>query len=336
MQLAQDRWYVVLSTTELGNAPLGVRRLGLDLVFWRDGEGRPQVAVDRCPHRGAALSAGEVIDGCVVCPFHGFRFNGDGACTAIPAHPDRTLPKAMSLAMLGSREAHGFVWVWTGPTATPSTPVPFFDLEGWCYTGSELREPVATHYTRAIENQLDFAHLPFVHRSTIGRGMDPAMDIETVVDGDHICAFQRASVHGASIEVLAPNIWRLKTGPTWSFLAMVPVDDRQMIYYVRTYQRWTSRAPLAWLIGTLGRPLTLRVLRQDTPPVESQPVVETRLKMDEVLVPSDGPIIAYRRWREAVRRELDPWGDRRRGTRRPSSSPSTEDTVGTEGGDRGD
>lgn len=31
-----------------------------------------------------------------------------------------------------------------------------------------------THYKRAIENQLDYYHLPFVHEKTIGRGFKPA------------------------------------------------------------------------------------------------------------------------------------------------------------------
>ena len=32
------------------------------------------------------MSAGRVVDGCIECPFHGFRFDGAGACVALPAH----------------------------------------------------------------------------------------------------------------------------------------------------------------------------------------------------------------------------------------------------------
>ena len=73
---------------------------------------------------------------------------------------------------------------------------------------------------------------------------------------------------------------------------------------MRTYQPWVRQPVLAWLLGRLNRALNRVVLRQDTPVVETQPVVETRLRMGEVLVPSDQPIIAYRRWRE---RNRQPW-----------------------------
>jgi len=42
--------------------------------LWRDGQGRVACAIDLCPHRGVALSAGKVTGDCVECPFHGFRY----------------------------------------------------------------------------------------------------------------------------------------------------------------------------------------------------------------------------------------------------------------------
>ena len=60
--------------------------------------------------------------------------------------------------------------------------------------------------------------------------------------------------------------------------------------------------PLALLFGRLQRFFNGIISRQDTPDVETQPASETRLReMNEILVPSDEPIIAYRRWREAHR-----------------------------------
>ena len=317
MHLARDRWYVLLDTAELPRAgTLAVTRLGQELVLWRGAGGAVHAAVDRCPHRGARLSPGRVIDGELECPFHGFRFSGDGACTAIPAHPERGIPGAMRLGAVPVREEHGFIWAWTGADAPPPGPVPFFDFAGWSWAGSGFTEAVANHHTRAVENQLDYPHLPFVHRSTIGRLVPADMAVTTVVDGDRIIA--HIGDPAAHIELLAPCIWRNKTGPVYQFLAFVPVDERRMIYYVRTYQKMVTVPGLDWCIGAAQRLLNGFVLRQDTPLVEGQPLGETRLRMGEVLVPSDGPIVAYRRWREALRAPWEPAPGPRRASPPPS------------------
>lgn len=310
-EVIQDRWYAVLASSELGaERPVGRRRFGLDVVFWRDGEGRVAVATDRCPHRRAKLSRGRVKQGCVECPFHGFTFDRGGACRSIPAHPERPIPRAMRLATATVREAHGYVWLWTGPAEAPDGPIPFFDFEGFSSAGSEQSEPVEVHYTLAIENQLDFAHLPFVHASTIGRSMRPGpMDVRTEVDGDRI----RAWLDGedAFLEVLGPNVWRLRISASlYQQIAFVPVDERRMIYYLRTYQRVVTVPGLDWLFGAFQRVVNPVILRQDSRVVETIPAGETRLQgMGEVLVPSDAAIIAYRRWREAHRGPLAAFGD---------------------------
>lgn len=305
MYVIADRWYVVLSSAELGaTSPVAARRLGLPLVFWRARDGQPQAAIDVCPHRGAALSPGLVVDGELECPFHGHRFSGDGDCTAVPAHPERKIPAAMKLSALQVREAHGFVWVWSGTGPAPAAPIDFFDFTGFSASGSELTADVATSYTRAIENQLDFAHLAFVHRTTIGRGLaGPEVDLTLRTDGDRITAHM-AGMAPDSLEFRGPCIWRLRTGPVWQFLAFVPVDETHMRYYVRTYQPWLGSGPLAWVVGKVGAVLNARVFHEDTVVVETQPPGETRLRSGEVLVPSDGAIVAYRRWREAHRVEV--------------------------------
>lgn len=311
MHLIQNRWYVVLSCAELDPArPVGRRRLGLELVFWRDGSGRVAAAVDSCPHRQAKLSPGRIVDGCVECPFHGFRFDVQGDCTLIPAHPERQIPKAMALEMFAVREAHGLVWLWTGPLAVPDDPIPFFDFAGYSWAGSEFTVDVASNYTRGIENQLDFAHLPFVHRTTIGNFVGERFDVITEADNDTIVA--RTEDPEGRVEFLGPNIWRNKTGPIWQFLAFVPIDDTHMLYYVRSYQRILRVTGLAWIVGLVNRLLNGFIIAQDTSVVESQPTAETRLQdMNEVLVPSDGPIIAYRRWRERHRGPFGVAGARR-------------------------
>ena len=171
MELPHDFWYPVLSSHELGKRPLGVERLGMRLVFWRTDQGIARVNSDRCPHLGAALSKGSVRNGRLICPFHGFEFDTSGQCRLVPANgASARIPQGLELIGYPLRESHGFIWLWLGQPQGIYPPVPFFpSLEtGWRHGTVIADWPV--HYTRAIENQLDVAHLAFVHRTTIGSG----------------------------------------------------------------------------------------------------------------------------------------------------------------------
>ncbi len=319
MRLIADHWYVVLSSEELAAGEVaGFRRMGQDLVFWRDSAGTAYAARDRCPHRWTKLSNGKVVGDALQCPFHGFEFGGDGQCTKLPAHPERKISGAMSLTTLPLTEAHGFLWMWTGPSPAPDTEPPFFDFSGFSAEGSQLIVPVGNHYTRAIENQLDMTHLPFVHEKTIGRFVkSPAMEVETEVDGDRIRMKNAASTEPGP-EFLGPNIWRLKTGPIYQFLAFVPIDETHMQYYLRAYQPFVLWKPAAWLIGQMTRASNEKVVGEDTPMVEGQPPGEVQLASGEVLVASDGPIIAYRKWRRGQTEDWPRWGQQRSSSTDPT------------------
>lgn len=51
-------WYPVLASWEVQSAPVGITRLGEQIVVWRNKDGELQALEDRCPHRGARLSMG--------------------------------------------------------------------------------------------------------------------------------------------------------------------------------------------------------------------------------------------------------------------------------------
>ncbi len=66
-------------------AYLQVTLLGKEYVIWWD-ESVAQWSVleDRCPHRLAQLSLGRIVDGQLMCSYHGWRFDGNGSCVSIP------------------------------------------------------------------------------------------------------------------------------------------------------------------------------------------------------------------------------------------------------------
>lgn len=302
---APDRWYVVLLASELPrDRPVGVTRLGHRLVFWRGPDGAPRAALDDCPHRGAALSLGRVVDGCVECPFHGFRFDATGACTLIPANgADGPIPKAMRTRAFPVVERAGYLWLWYGEPPEALPPVPWFEELDHGYAHHTFADDWDTHLTRAVENQLDFTHLPFAHRTTIGRGLPGRLDVLVEAEGDRIKVRYDPATYDAKgffVELVAPNLWRNRLADgVWVVAVFAPVDAGRTRLYLRFYQRFLT-VPLLGTFACWASNLFNRyVLWQDKRIVLTQEPRETALRMGEVLVPSDRPIVAYRRWLDA-------------------------------------
>ncbi|MGD0051847.1 MAG: Rieske 2Fe-2S domain-containing protein, partial [Vulcanimicrobiaceae bacterium] len=72
-------WYAVARTDEVPpGALVGKDFLGTRIMLWRDGAGALRVQSAFCPHLGADLSLGELVDGCVRCPYHHWSYDSDG------------------------------------------------------------------------------------------------------------------------------------------------------------------------------------------------------------------------------------------------------------------
>ena len=77
------------TSTPAAGAPHGKTVLGLSVVAWYDrGAGEWRVFDDTCPHRLAPLSEGRIDGkGRLQCVYHGWCFDGAGACKFIPQAP---------------------------------------------------------------------------------------------------------------------------------------------------------------------------------------------------------------------------------------------------------
>jgi phenylpropionate dioxygenase-like ring-hydroxylating dioxygenase large terminal subunit len=279
---------------------------------------------DQCPHRGVALSAGDVRGDCIVCPFHGFEFDPGGACRLIPANGRHgPLPKAMHVHTYPTREAHGFIWLWWGDLRADLPPIRFFESIDETFSYATIQDPWAAHYSRAIENQLDVVHLPFVHRTTIGRGNRTLINgpltewDDTYSDANRLNVWV-SNVHDEGQPPLSPqqlprpdrhpqlqfqfpNVWHNWISDNVRIVvAFVPVDDENTILYLRFYQN-SVRTPLVReTFNRLAMPFNLLVARQDRRVVVTQMPKRSDLKIGETLIQGDGPIIEYRKRRRAL------------------------------------
>ncbi len=78
-------WYPAMESDALRDEPALVKMLGMDFVLFRDADGIAHCLANTCVHRGGSLGDGKVKDGCIECPYHGWRYAGNGQCTRIPS-----------------------------------------------------------------------------------------------------------------------------------------------------------------------------------------------------------------------------------------------------------
>lgn len=167
----QRWWYPACQSSDLTARPMGITLMRTPLVLFRDRSGRAHALLDRCPHRNLALSLGRVqSDGCLECAYHGWRFDGEGHCRAVPGLVDDTgESRPRDVTAHDTCEQDGFVWVW-GEAGARSAGRPFGlpQLDGQVVFERDLE---CTMHA-AVENSLDVPHTAYLHRGLF-RGADP-------------------------------------------------------------------------------------------------------------------------------------------------------------------
>lgn len=320
--MINNQWYAVLSSKELKkNKLLGVTRLSEKLVFWRDETGAVHCIFDKCCHRGASLSTGQFVDGHVECPFHGFQYDSTGKVTYIPANGRQSkVPEHFRVHTYLVKEAYGFIWLWYGDQNGDVPEIPFFEdlKEGFSF--GEFSETWHVHYTRAIENQLDVVHLPFVHKTTIGRGDNKLVHGPVVKWKDNLMTFYVKNEQDKgqspqapsdiidyenlfSLQFQMPNTWQNRISDQVRIVAaFVPIDAENTHIYLRFYQSFVKTPGLKQLINASSKIMNKVILHQDRRVVLTQLPLKSEIDMGEKLIQGDLPIIEYRKRRADLKK----------------------------------
>jgi len=306
-------WHPVADVARLADPvdgrPLPVHALGQDLVLWRGPDG-VHAFNDRCPHRGARLSLGRVVDGQLQCAYHGWCFDGAGACRRVPALPGFVPPAGHGVATWQVAEAHGLWWVARDPAkpAPPALPgVP--DRRVVCGPYE-----VETSAPRVVENFLDTSHFAFVHDGWLGDAEHtevPPYEVGHTADGRPLIAHYRAWQPRASAaaqggawvdyryELLSPYCALLVKQPAdgqatgvrdaYAAFANPLGDERCQVWFMQfTSDTATPDAELQAFQDT--------IFGQDRPVLESQRPKRLPLSGGEVHSAADRLSAAYRRW----------------------------------------
>ncbi|MAF83542.1 MAG: hypothetical protein CL797_05505 [Chromatiales bacterium] len=170
-------WYPICLGEDLTqDVPLRAELLGVRLVAFRDSNNTAHVLSDVCIHRGGSLSKGKVDSDCVVCPYHGWQFDGSGRCVSIPSVEGKKPPARAKIDSYPVYERYGIIFAFLGDLPEAERPpVPLIEEDGM--DGWELSTPivfeVGAYFERSVENGLDPIHNEFVH---------PAQGAPTVED----------------------------------------------------------------------------------------------------------------------------------------------------------
>ncbi|NQV55967.1 MAG: aromatic ring-hydroxylating dioxygenase subunit alpha [Rhodospirillales bacterium] len=176
----RNMWYVGAWSHEVTRNPLQRWMLDEPLVFYRTEAGEAVALDDRCPHRFAPLSTGEVIGDDIECGYHGFKFNPEGNCTHMPGvdkAPQKVCVRAYPVA-----EKWGWAFVWMGDAdkADPALIPDYHWLDDpeWVGQGETLH--VDGNYRLLFENLMDLTHAKFLHKTSLAN--DSVTDFPVIVE----------------------------------------------------------------------------------------------------------------------------------------------------------
>ena len=283
--------------------------------MWRSGLDKDvSVAIAFCPHLGARLTpeyGGKLIDGMLVCPFHGFRYDGSGTCIAT-ARASEVPPKNCRLKMIPVREANGIILGYHG--GKPRFDVPVLNDDGWT-SKSWGSASVHTHIQEVVENVVDLNHFCHVHGYTRVDVVD-----SPTIDNCHFTTSTEVSARlnvplmrhiGYSVDIEF-HLWGLgyffwesyspKVGlRTRHWVLCVPDNDDLTLHYAVSVgdNDSTLAAPLKILPGSLRRWLIRRlVLNEMDVTIQQDTEIWNGKSYREKphLIPSDGAIFKYRQF----------------------------------------
>jgi len=299
-------WSPVLLASQLRAAPRSVTVAGTPVALFRDSAWVPRALVDRCPHRGVALSLGTVRGDCLQCPFHGWEFDGGGTVRHVPWNPDARNARRGAIALPVIETGH-VIWLYTAAMEETEDAVL---ASGPPVSEVFLRKDVRvtaidvnfrTHWTRVIENMLDWPHLPFVHAKSIGKSMarkeDSRLDIrlEKRTWGWHSTIAIDGKEQPGALDFRWPNTMVLTIPVPGKTLVLqntcIPIDDRTTRMFIATARDFAKLPLLDVFFNRRNRP----IVQEDRNVVESSMPAEVPPAHEELSVRTDAPTLYFRK-----------------------------------------
>lgn len=215
-----NTWYVAARSDEVGVTPLGRTICGERMVFYSGTDNRAVAVEDFCPHRGAPLSLGKVVDGNLVCGYHGLTMGCDGKAASMPGQRVRGFPPVKVYPVA---ERYGFIWVWPGDAAQADLAqlpdLVWGDNPNWAYGGGLYH--IKCDFRLMIDNLMDLTHETYIHADSIGQKEIDEAPVATRLEGDEAITERYMS------NISAPPFWQMALREN-GLADDVPVDRWQI------------------------------------------------------------------------------------------------------------
>lgn len=272
---------------------LSLQAVGRELVAWHDGT-TYRVADAFCPHLGAHLGVGgRVDDGCLVCPFHEWTFDGAGRNVAIP-FAERTNAKAR-LRTYPTAVIDGHVRFWYHPddTVEPQWEIPELIDASMVHCAS-AQWTVASAWQEMAENSIDMAHFVSVHGTPqLGEVGEVHEDgpVRKVVNITKYETAQGVIDGQLKVEMYGPgtSVTRFELFGTINLLSTTtPIDDGHCTIRMDFFHGGDD------VSASIAEPFAKEVQRQfeqDVPIWENK-----RFVASPALAPYERPITEFRAW----------------------------------------
>ncbi len=292
-------WFQVAYSDELEKGGvLPLHYFGRELVLFRGEDGAARVLDAYCAHLGAHLGyGGRVEDGTIRCPFHAWRYNGEGRCVEAPYATK--IPPLAKLRPWPVDEVNGLIMVYHHMRdRSPGWQVPVLEEHGSANWTDYFRRrwKIRTHNQEMAENAVDSAHFKYVH----GTPEQPRTRAE--IDG-HVLRvrspLQYTTPQGTIEGQIASDSWGFGFGlvrftgivETLLVSSVTPIDGE---YVDVRFSFMAKKAGSESLTQNVRKAFIAEIERQLSQDI---PIWEHKIMVERpVLCDGDGPIGIFRRW----------------------------------------
>jgi nitrite reductase/ring-hydroxylating ferredoxin subunit len=294
-------WFGVATSGDLATGDVrSVRYLDRDLVVFRGDDGTARVFDAHCPHLGANIGVGGQVCGSgISCPFHGWRFDGEGQLVEVPGldRPPRAAARTWEV-----RERNGQVFIWHHAEGEP----PHYDVIG--YRGDEAAWTpwrtnsyrVRVHVQDLTENILDRSHFSAVHDMRPPeqelfdvRFTGTSMVVEQCMK---VTAVTEAGIEVRTVTTTCgPGIVAVEVNQDpiemLTYITQTPIDGELTEISLHFSMKRLEDERTTESISELNDRITNLQFTQDVP------IWENKIYRERPIITRvDGPIAQYRRW----------------------------------------
>lgn len=194
--MLDKHWYLVCPADEIKKNVKQFKINYKNILIFRSEDGKLSAIEDRCCHRNVPLSLGYREKDNMVCPYHGWEFNGHGKCVRIPSlHDNDRIPKAAKIESYPVREFNK--WIWLLPVDKDAMPenrlpripdIPEMDKWPFTYKSYTFEADLAS----AAESLIDPYHIAYTHKDSIGTFLGQIDDFPAIFHVD----FKKDGIEG--------------------------------------------------------------------------------------------------------------------------------------------